>query len=103
MIVAYSSVRIADRAAESEFLAALRTRSRQVDRFPGFVRYELRRDARCRHRYVIATWWQSRADLQRYLASPEHRQTHARLSAATRSVIDGPRIEVHEVLDASAP
>ena len=79
----------------------MRTRGRQVERFPGFVRFEFRRDARSPHRYVIATWWESRADLRRYLASPEHKATHERLTAGARGWIDPPRVEVHEVLDAS--
>ena len=101
MIVAESCVRIGDEPAEAEFLAAMRARSRRVERFPGFLRFELRRDARGGGRYVIATWWQSRADLRRYLASPEHRETHRRLSSRARSAIGPPRVEVHEVLDAS--
>ena len=50
---------------------------------------------------MIATWWESKADLRRYLASPEHRETHERLTAGARGSIDPPRVEVHEVLDAS--
>jgi heme-degrading monooxygenase HmoA len=102
MIVSHSCVHIGDESAEEEFLSAMRTRSHRVEQFPGFVRFEFRRDARSRHRYVIATWWESRADLGRYLASPEHRQTHERLTAAARGSIDPPRVEVYEVLDASA-
>ena len=101
MIVAHSCVHIGNGSAEAEFLAAMRTRSRQVEGVPGFVRFEFRRDARSRGRYVIATWWQSKADLRRYLASPEHRETHERLTTAARGSIDPPRVEVHEVLDAS--
>jgi heme-degrading monooxygenase HmoA len=101
VIVAQSSVHIGNESAEAEFLAAMTTRSREVERFPGFVRFEFRRDARSRGRYVIATWWESRADLRRYLASPEHRVTHERLTTEARGSIDPPRVEVHEVLDAS--
>jgi heme-degrading monooxygenase HmoA len=101
LIVAHSCVHIGSEAAEAEFLTAMRTRSRKVERFPGFVRFEFRRDARSHGRYVIATWWESKADLRRYLASPEHRETHERLTAGAQGSIDPPRVEVHEVLDAS--
>lgn len=101
MIVAHSCVHIGTESAEAEFLEAMRTRSREVERFPGFVRFEFRRDARSRGRYVIATWWESKADLRRYLASSEHRETHERLTTGARASIGPPRVEVHEVLDAS--
>jgi len=101
LIVAQSCVHIGNESAEAEFLAAMMTRSHRVEQFPGFVRFELRRDGRSPHRYVIATWWESKADLRRYLASPEHKETHQRLTIAARGSIGPPRVEVHEVLDAS--
>ena len=42
-----------------------------------------------------------KSEVRRYLASPEHRETHERLMAGARGSIDPPRVEVHEVLDAS--
>lgn len=101
MIVAYSFVTASPRASAG-FAAAMAQRSRSVERFPGFVRFEFRREVGRRHRYVIVTWWQSRDDLRRYLASDEHRTTHEKLPAELRAEIDPPRVEIHEVLEASA-
>ena len=101
MIVAYSFVSAPPGAAE-RFAAAMSQRSRAVERFPGFLRFEFRREVGRRHRFVIVTWWENRDDLRRYLASDEHRRTHERLPAAVRAEIDPPRVEIHEVLEVSA-
>lgn len=103
MIVAYSHVEIDDEGVGEEFENALRHRSELVDAFPGFRRFEFRKDARRRGHYVIVTWWDSRADLRRYLASDAHRATHSKLSEGARSAIRPPRVEVHEVLTSTTP
>jgi heme-degrading monooxygenase HmoA len=101
MIVAYSYVPVADERAGREFAAAMAQRSRAVETFPGFVRFEFRRELGRGCRYVIATWWRSRADLRRYLSSAEHRATHGRLSEAARTGLGPARVEIHEVLEAT--
>jgi heme-degrading monooxygenase HmoA len=98
LIVAYSYVRIDDEAVGAEFENAMRSRSGLVESFPGFQRFEFRRDAGRRGHYVIVTWWDSRADLRGYLSSEAHRSTHSKLSERARAVIGPPRVEVHEVL-----
>lgn len=76
-------------------------RGRRVETFPGFVRFEFRRELGNGARYVIATWWRTREDLRRYLSSPAHRATHGRLSEAARRGLGPPRVEIHEVLEVS--
>ena len=101
MIVAYSFVPVHDEDAGAEFAAAIAKRSRAVERFPGFVRFEFRRELRGQSRYVIATWWETRADLKRYLGSPEHQATHGRLSEMARRSLGPARVEIHEVIEAT--
>ena len=98
MIVAYSFVPVSDEEAGREFAGAMARRSRAVE-FPGFVRFEFRRELGRASRYVIATWWESRADLRRYLASPEHRATHEQLGESARAALGPARVEIHEVLE----
>lgn len=102
MLVAYSYVATPDAVTAAEFAAAMAQRSRLVESFPGFVRFEFRRELGRDRRFVIATWWESRDDLQRYLRSPEHAVTHERLAAETRVMIGRPRVEVQEVLETSS-
>ena len=99
MIVAFSFVPISDEKAGLEFAEAMARRSRRVETFPGFVRFEFRRELGRANRYVIATWWESRDDLRRYLASPEHRSTHERLSASARAGLGPAKVEIQEVLE----
>ena len=99
MIVAYSFVPVSDEQAGHKFAGAMANRSRAVEAFPGFVRFEFRRELGRASRYVIATWWESRDDLRRYLASPEHRSTHSRLSESTSAGLGPARVEIQEVLE----
>ena len=99
MIVAYSFVPVSDEEAGREFAGAMARRSRAVETFPGFVRFEFRRELGRASRYVIATWWDSRDDLRRYLASPEHRSTHQRLGESARAALGPARVEIQEVLE----
>jgi heme-degrading monooxygenase HmoA len=101
MIVAYSFVPVSDERAGREFAGAMARRRRAVEGFPGFMRFEFRRELGRSNRYVIATWWRSRDDLRAYLASPEHRSTHGRLSDWVRAGLGPARVEVHEVLEVS--
>jgi heme-degrading monooxygenase HmoA len=99
MIVATSYVSVASPEAGDAFAAAMATRTRAVDSFPGFIRYEFRRELGKRPRYVVITWWETREDLHRYLASPEHRSTHERLPEGVRAGLGPPHVELHEVLE----
>lgn len=100
-VVAYSYVTCTNDLAREEFHAAMRTRSRAVERFPGFQRFEFRKEAGRGGRFVIATWWRSRSDLRAWMQSPEHAATHTRLSDVACAGIEPPRVEVHEVLEVS--
>jgi heme-degrading monooxygenase HmoA len=101
MIVVYSFVPVSDEQAGREFAGTMARRSRAVERFPGFVRFEFRREVGRSNRYVIATWWETRAYLRSYLASPEHRLTHQRLSKSARAALGPARVEIQEVLEVS--
>jgi heme-degrading monooxygenase HmoA len=101
MIVAYSFVPVKSKQAGEEFARALATRARHVEAFPGFVRFEFRRELGKSRRYVIATWWDTKGDLRRYLSSDEHQATHERLTGEARAGLGPPQVEVHEVLEVS--
>ena len=97
--MAHSFVPVSDESAGVEFARAMNRRSRAVETFPGFVRFEFRRELGRANRFVIVTWWESREDLRRYLASPEHRSTHERLSDSARAGLGPARVEIQEVLE----
>lgn len=100
-VVAYSYVTCTTELARDEFHSAMRSRSRAVEMFPGFRRFEFRREAGRGGRFVIVTWWRSRDDLRAWLKSSEHAATHTRLTDAARAGIEPPRVEVHELLEVS--
>jgi heme-degrading monooxygenase HmoA len=101
VIVAYSYVSTPDAGVADAFEAAMGSRARRVEQFPGFVRFEFRREVGRSRRHVIATWWETLDDLRRYLASDDHRATHQKLDPHVRARIGKPRVEVHEVLEVS--
>lgn len=101
MIVAYSYVPVLDPAAGEAFAAAMQQRSRAVETFKGFKRFEFRREIGRQHRFVIATWWDSRADLKRYMASDAHRSTHSKLTPQQRAGLGRPEVTIHEVMEES--
>ena len=101
MIVAYSFVPVHNEQAGAEFELAMANRGRAVERFPGFLRFEFRRELRSPSRFVIATWWETRADMKRYLGSPEDRATHGKLSESARRSLGPAHVEVHEVIEAT--
>lgn len=99
MIVAYSYVPVTDPVAGEWFEAAIRTRSRAVDDFPGFIRFEFRRELGRSPRFVIATWWDTRENLRNYLGSEEHKATHGMVPEHLRSGLGRAQVEIHEVLE----
>lgn len=101
MIVAYSYVPVKDPAAGDWFAQAIRARSRSVEEFSGFIRFEFRRELGRSPRFVIATWWETRDDLRRYLASDEHKRTHGMVPEELREGLGRAKVEIHEVLEAS--
>lgn len=100
-VVAYSYVTCTTNRARDEFETAMRARGRVVESFPGFQRFEFRREAGRGGRFVIVTWWRCRDDLRAWLKSSEHAATHTRLSDEARAEIEPPRVEVHELLEVS--
>lgn len=101
MIVAYSYVPVLDPEAGEAFAIAMEARSRSVETFPGFQRFEFRREIGRGQRFVIATWWDSKADLKRYMGSEAHRSTHSHLTAQQRAGLGKPEVVIHEVMEVS--
>ena len=99
MIVAYSYVPVLDPDAGDAFASAMEQRSHAVETFPGFRRFEFRREVGRQQRFVIATWWDSRADLKRYMSSEEHKATHSKLTPQQRSGLGRPEVVIHEVVE----
>jgi heme-degrading monooxygenase HmoA len=96
-VVAFSRVAFPDQALGEAFAAALAGRSHLVDRFPGFQRLEVLLPAKRGGDWVLATWWDTRDDLRRWLRSDEHRLTHLRAPAELDPYLRSARVEIFEV------
>jgi heme-degrading monooxygenase HmoA len=96
-VVAFSRVAFPDRSLGEAFAAALADRSHLVDRFPGFQRLEVLLPAKRGGDWVLATWWDSRDDLRRWLRSDEHERTHGRAPAELHPYLRSARVEIFEV------
>jgi heme-degrading monooxygenase HmoA len=99
LIVASSFVPVQDGETGSRFEEAMQRRSHMVETFPGFRRFEFHRTLGRNPGFLIVTWWDTMDDLRRYMASADHRATHARLSSETRRGLGRPVVEVREVLE----
>ena len=78
MYVAISEVGVPPEGAE-ELERAFAGRLHLVDAAPGFLGLEVMRDRRRDDRYLMVTRWETRADYLRYMRSPEHAASHARV------------------------
>lgn len=96
-VVAFSRVSFPDRSLGEAFAAALADRSHLVDGFPGFQRLEVMLPARHDGDWMLATWWDTRADLRRWLRSDEHERTHGRAPAELQPYLRSARVEIFEV------
>lgn len=96
-VVAFSRVAFPDRSLGEAFAAALADRAHLVDGFPGFQRLEVLLPAKQGGDWVLATWWDSRDDLRRWLRSDEHELTHRRTPAELAAYLRTARVEVFEV------
>ena len=96
-VLALSRVSFPDRELGELFVGALERRSHLVDGFPGFQRLEVLSPARADGDWVLATWWETRDDLRRWLRSSEHRETHERTPDPLRPFLREARVEVYEV------
>jgi heme-degrading monooxygenase HmoA len=96
-VLALSRVHFPERELGELFVRALGRRSHLVDEFPGFRRLEVLSPARADGDWVLATWWETRTDLRRWLRSAEHRETHDRTPDALRPFLREARVEVYEV------
>jgi heme-degrading monooxygenase HmoA len=96
-VVAFSRVAFPSEELGEAFVSALGDRSHLVDGFPGFQRLEVLAPANSGGDWVLATWWESRDDLRRWLRSDEHAQTHERTPDSIRPFLRSARVEVYEV------
>lgn len=96
-VVAFSRVAFPTAELGETFVTALDDRSHLVDAFPGFQRLEVLAPAKQGGDWVLATWWDSRDDLRRWLRSDEHRDTHTRTPESIRPFLRSARVEVFEV------
>ena len=96
-VLALSRVSFPDAGLGELFVRCLEGRSHVVDGFDGFRRLEVLSPARADGDYVLATWWDTRDDLRRWLRSSEHGATHARTPAELVPFLRQARVEVFEV------
>lgn len=61
---------------------AFRDRLRAVEATPGFRGLQVWREANQPGRYLMVSWWLSRADWLDYMRSAEHDASHARIPGA---------------------
>ena len=59
--------------------AAFGARMREVEKHPGFLRLEVWRDTRREGAYQMVSWWTDEESFRRYMRSPEHKRSHARI------------------------
>ena len=96
-VLALSRVHFPDRDLGELFIRSLERRSHLVDGFPGFRRLEVLEPAREDGDHVLATWWDTRDDLRRWLRSAEHAETHGRTPSELVPFLRHARVEVFEV------
>ncbi len=76
--VAYSRLDVPADGSD-DLVAAFRDRLGKVDGWPGFQRLEVWQDRADPSAFVMVSWWDSEAAFGRYMASSDHRQSHARI------------------------
>jgi heme-degrading monooxygenase HmoA len=96
-VLALSRVAFPEPGLGELFVRALQDRSHVVDGFEGFRRLEVLAPARADGDYVLATWWETRDDLRRWLRSAEHADTHGRTPSELAPFLRTARVEVFEV------
>ena len=96
-VLALSRVQFPDEELGELFVRCLENRSHLVDGFPGFRRLEVLSPARSDGDWVLATWWETRDDLRRWLRSGEHAETHERTPDSLAPFLKKARVEVFEV------
>jgi heme-degrading monooxygenase HmoA len=96
-VVAFSRVAFPTEELGEAFVCALDDRSHLVDGFPGFRGLQVLAPAKRGGDWVLATWWESRQDLRRWLQSREHAATHDRTPSELQPYLDRARVEVYEV------
>ena len=104
MIVVINKITARDAETARHVSERFRARMKAVDRRPGFVSFELWRDAADPLVLSSVTRWRSRADFDAWVASPEFKEAHARhwkvhAKAGEASAMTS-EVSIQEVLEA---
>lgn len=78
LLVVTSELRVRPDASE-QLVGAFRDRAHLVDAWDGFDHLEVWRDRTDAGRFVMSSWWRSRAAFVEYMRSDDHRRSHARI------------------------
>lgn len=90
--VSVSRLRV-DEEAAPDLVAAFRSRAGLVDCFDGFVDLEVWRSDRDPSELLMVSRWRDRASFKRYMASREHRISHARIEPHVKEAVRLERLE----------
>ncbi|MFN8517526.1 MAG: antibiotic biosynthesis monooxygenase [Thermomicrobiales bacterium] len=88
-----------------QFENNFRERAGLVDRMGGFISNQLLRPSAPGDPYIVLTQWQTRAQFEAWVRSPEFAHGHARSGSLPREAYSAPnKLELHEViLDTDRP
>ncbi|MDR5675820.1 MAG: antibiotic biosynthesis monooxygenase [Armatimonadota bacterium] len=89
---------------QEAFEERFRSRAREVDRMPGFVRNWVLRPVDPEDPYVVVTVWQTREAFEAWTRSEAFQRGHARSGTLPREAFRGPsKLERYElILDSAA-
>ncbi|MEX1178006.1 MAG: antibiotic biosynthesis monooxygenase family protein [Nitriliruptor sp.] len=76
--VAYSALRVPEDGRQ-ELIDAFGDRLRAVEGWQGFHRLEVWEDPADATSFVMVSWWDDEASFRSYMASEDHRRSHARI------------------------
>jgi heme-degrading monooxygenase HmoA len=82
-----------------QFEARIRNRPRQVEKQPGFIRVQLLRPTEPDHPYIVATFWESRADYEAWVNADSFTEKHAGRRTLSPDVFRGPnKVETFDLI-----
>ncbi|MFW6010179.1 MAG: antibiotic biosynthesis monooxygenase, partial [Actinomycetota bacterium] len=76
--VAHSRLSVPE-GGRDELVSAFDERLRLVERWPGFKHLEVWADRQDPTEFVMVSWWDREEDFRAYMASEDHRRSHARI------------------------
>ena len=82
-----------------QFERRIANRPRQVEQQPGFIRAQLLRPDQPNLPYIVLTVWQTRADFEAWVKTPDFMARHAGPRTLGGEVLSGPnQVETFEVI-----